>query len=61
MTRRYEKHLVDPSLHGLGDELLKKFEEAETSLLTVRTGALAGPLDTLSPLQCPSLPAQACE
>jgi hypothetical protein len=35
-NRRYEKALVEPELHGFGDELLKKFEETEQSLLTVR-------------------------
>jgi hypothetical protein len=27
---------VEPELHGFGDELLKKFQETEQSLLTVR-------------------------
>ena len=27
---------MDPELHGLGDELLKKFEATEQALLTVR-------------------------
>ena len=33
---RYEKARVEPELHGFGDELLKKFDETEQSLLTVR-------------------------
>jgi hypothetical protein len=26
---RYEKSLVEPELHGFGDELLRKFDEME--------------------------------
>ena len=33
---RYERALVQPELHGLGDELLAKFQETERGLLTVR-------------------------
>jgi len=33
--------LVQPELHGLGDELLKKFDETERTLLTVSERAAA--------------------
>lgn len=32
---RYAKALVDPSLHGLGDDLLRRFDDTEKALLTV--------------------------
>lgn len=37
---RYERALVDAELHGLGDQLLKKFDETERALLTVGAGAV---------------------
>ncbi|KAL4423808.1 hypothetical protein ABPG75_001109 [Micractinium tetrahymenae] len=35
VVKMYERALVDAELHGLGDQLLKKFDETERALLTV--------------------------
>jgi hypothetical protein len=46
---------VDPELHGLGSELLKKFDNTEQALLTVRRGATRSVLSLCFWVFCLSL------
>jgi hypothetical protein len=42
VVRMYEQRLVDPALHGLGHELLAKFDQTERALLQARRGGGSG-------------------